>query len=137
MAKNRKCISCGEKYSYCPGCSRVAALEPVWKSEFCSEDCMTLWMTLTRYNMNRLTKQDAKEIISSLNLKPIDVYASCVQRDYAKVMHEENKPRKIKKPEFVFTPVEPAFEAIVEQPIEVAEPVAIEPVHEVVLEEKE
>lgn len=134
MAKNRKCISCGEKYSYCPGCSRTAALEPVWKSEFCCEDCMTLWMTLTRYNMSSLTKSEAKEIISSLALKPIDVYVACVQRDYAKVMHEEKKHRKVKKFEPVVE-IAPMIE--LEQPTEVAELVAIMPEsHEVVIEKE-
>ena len=95
---------------------------------------MTLWATLTKFGMNRITKQEAKEIIDSLDLKPIDTYVGCVQRDYAKVMHEDKKSRKIKKPEFV---VEPTFEVIIEQPIVVAEPVVIEPAHEVVLEEKE
>ena len=92
-SKNRKCLSCGAKYSYCPTCSRVDALEPAWKSEFCSEDCMTLWTALTKYNMEFITKDEAKDIVSNLNLKPIDSYASCVQRDYAKVMVDECRKR--------------------------------------------
>ena len=128
MAKNRKCLACQTSYSYCPDCSRVDKLAPTWKAQFCSEDCMTLWMTLTRYNMSRLTKHEAKEIISSLDLKPIDVYVDCVKRDYAKVMAEEKKSRKAKKPE-------PVVEVELEQPIVVAEPVA-QPEHEVVIEKE-
>lgn len=134
MVKNKQCLACKEKFSYCPDCSRVDALKPVWSSQFCSESCMTLWTTLTKFGMNNLTKQDAKDIINSIDLKQIDTYASCVQRDYAKVMHEDKKPRKTRKPEFV---VEHTFEEIVEQPIIVTEPVIIELEHEVVLEEKE
>lgn len=116
---NRKCLSCNEKYSYCPSCSRVDALQPSWKSEFCSEQCMSLWTTLTKYNMEFILKDEAKSIISALDLKPIESYVSCVQRDYAKVMAEERKPRKAHKP-------------IIEQAeIEMV----IEPSHEVVTEE--
>lgn len=125
-SKNRKCLSCGTKYSYCPTCSRVDALEPAWKSEFCSEDCMTLWTALTKYNMEFITKDEAKDIVSNLNLKPIDSYASCVQRDYAKVMEEEKKFKRGKRIEI--NPVDDAM---------IIEPVAIEPEsHVVVLEEK-
>ena len=122
-AKNRKCLSCGEKFSYCPDCSRTDKLAPSWKAEFCSEPCMTLWTTLTKYNMEFLTKDEAKEIVSNLDIKSIDAYANCVQRDYAKVMEEGKKSRKfIKK-------IEPMVQEV-EQP-EVAT------VHEVVTTENE
>lgn len=130
MVKNRKCLACGTSYSYCPSCSRIDRMAPAWNAQFCSEDCMTLWTTLTKYNMSRLTKSEAKEIISSLDLKPINTYAACVQRDYAKIM---TRPKRlnIKKAENIPVPVEP------EQPIEVVELVAIEPAHEVVIKENE
>lgn len=106
---NKKCLCCGTKYSYCPDCSRSDALKPTWYSEFCGESCKDLWLTLTRYNMNRLTKSEAKSIISDLDLKPIDIYAPCVQRDYNKVMAEVKKPRKAQKkiePVVETTPIE-------------------------------
>lgn len=123
-SKNRKCLSCGAKYSYCPSCSRVNALEPSWKSEFCSETCMTLWTTLTKYGMEFLTKNEAKDIVSNLDLKPIASYADCIQRDYTRIMAEEKKSRKIKKPEPVveIENIEPSEESVGES-------------HEVVLEE--
>ena len=136
MVKNGRCLSCETRFSHCPDCSRVDALKPIWASQFCSESCATLWITLTKFGFNRLTKQEAREIINSIHLKPIDTYVGCVQRDYAKVMHEEKKPRKIKKSEFVVAVEEPTFDVVIEQP-DVVEPVAIELVHEVVLEEKE
>ena len=122
-SKNRKCLSCQEKYAYCPSCSRSDALEPSWKSEFCSEACMTLWSTLTKYNMDFMSKDEAKEIISGLNLKPIHTYADCVQRDYAKVMKDEKNPYKAQKK------IEPIID-------EVIEPI-IEESHEVVTIENE
>lgn len=126
---NKKCLCCGTKYSYCPSCSRRDSLKPSYFAEFCSETCKDLWLTLTKYGMNRLTKSEAKSIISELDLKPIDTYVACVQRDYAKVMAEEKKTRKVKKPE-------PIVEVELEQPI-VAEPVETPTHHEVVEKENE
>lgn len=134
MANNKKCLCCSTRYSYCPDCSRADALKPTWYSEFCGEDCKELWLTLTRYNMNRLTKSEAKSIISELNLKPIDSYVDCVKRDYAIVMAEEKKPKRGKRIEI--KPIDEVMDvepAVVES---IVEPVAIEPEsHEVVEQE--
>lgn len=112
MAKNRKCLACSTKYSYCPSCSRADALAPSWKAEFCSESCKDLWLTATRYNMNRITKSEAKSIISELDLKPIESYVECVQRDLKNIMAEEKKLRRSHKK------VEPIVEEVqVEQEI--------------------
>lgn len=149
--KERKCLSCATKYKYCPSCSRVDALKPAWASQFCSESCATLWTTLTKFGMNRLSKDEAKSVISELDLKPIESYVSFIQEDYAKVMEEEKKSkrgRRIEMPvidevmdlpkEVVESIVEELIENKVEQPIEVVEPVEEEPtVHEVVLQENE
>ena len=94
--KNRSCLACQTKYSYCPNCSSADKLHP-WKANFCSETCMTLWKTLTRFNMGTVTKSEAKEIISALDIRPISEYVSCVQRDYAKLMAEEKKPKRGKR----------------------------------------
>lgn len=145
---NKTCIACKTKYSYCPTCSRADALKPTWYSEFCSEPCKDIWTTATKYNMNMLTKDEAKAIISNIDLKPIDAYVSCIQKDYANIMAEDKKSRKVKKFEpvvveeiaieeiaepVVIEPVEP----IIAQPIEEVAPVAEPTVHEVVLKEEE
>lgn len=111
--KNRKCLSCSVEYSYCPNCSNSDKLAPSWKAEFCSEDCMTLWKTLTKYGMDRLTKSEAKSIISELELKPIESYVKCVQRDYKLVMEDENKFKRGKRAEVIIDePVEESHEVV-------------------------
>lgn len=123
---NKTCLACKTKYSYCPSCSRADALKPSWHSEFCGETCKDLWLTLTRYNMGRLTKSEAKSIISALDLKPIDTYADCVKRDYSKVMASDPKPKRNKRIE-----IKPIDEVMI------VEPVAIEPEsHEGVIEKE-
>lgn len=131
MVKNRKCLCDGTVYSYCPDCSRTDSLQPAWRAEFCSEPCMTLWTTLTKFGMGILSKDDAKSIISELDLKPIDSYANCVQRDYAKVMEEEKKPKRGKRIE-----IKPIDEAIIDVEPEIIE-VAVEKSYEVVEQENE
>jgi hypothetical protein len=106
---------------------------------------MTLWTTLTKYGMSMLTKSEAKSIISDLELKPMDVYAACVQRDYAKVMTEEKKHKRNKRIEikpideaidFAKDIVEELVEIKAEQPT-VAKAVEDITVHEVVIKEEE
>ena len=98
MAKsNRTCIACQTKYNYCPSCSRADALKPAWYSEFCSESCKDLWLTLTKYNMSMLSKEEARAIILNLDLNSIDTYVDCVKRDYNKVMAEEKKLKRNKR----------------------------------------
>ena len=137
MVKNRQCLSCGTKFSYCPDCSKVDALKPTWASQFCTEPCATLWTTLTKFGMNRLTKAEAKEIISSLDLKPIDAYVACVQRDYAKVFEAEKKSKRGKRAEMKIIDEAIIEPVVIEQPVEVVEPVVAETtVLEVVIEKE-
>ena len=119
MAKNRKCLCDGTKYSYCPSCSNADRLAPSWKSQFCSEDCMTLWTTCVRYNMGRQTKSEAKEVISGLNLKPVEAYVECVQRDLAVIMAEDPKPKRVRRSLLheIVTPVEESVQ-VEEEPVE-------------------
>ena len=86
---NRQCMTCNSKYSYCPQCSKVDALKAPWHSTFCCEDCRTIWKTLTKFSMGILPKTEAKEILSKIELKPIETYAECVQRGLKNVMAED------------------------------------------------
>lgn len=95
--KTRKCLSCGKKYDFCPDCRGADRLAPAWKAEFCCEDCKTLWSTATKFNMGKLTKVEAKAIISKLELKPADQYAACIQRDLKNILAEEPKFKRGKR----------------------------------------
>ena len=123
MVKNRKCFTCGNQYSYCPDCSTSDKLSPSWKATFCSEDCMTIWTTCTKFNMGKLTKSEAKSIISERELKPISEYAQCVQKDLGVIMKEEPKPKRSKrtdiKPIDEVANIEPTFiEEIIHEVVE-------------------
>ena len=149
IKNNKKCQACGTAYSYCPTCSRADALKPSYFSEFCSSECKDLWYTATKFNMNKLTKAEAKAIISALALKPADQYVACVQRDLNNIMAEEPKPKRGKR---AITPVieeviAPEIKEEIKLPEPVVEPAVIEEVapveevheesHEVVIETEE
>jgi hypothetical protein len=90
--------------------------------------------------MGRVTKDEAKSTILELDLKPIESYSQFVQRDYAKVMAEEKKPKRGKRAELKLFDevVDPTIDELVE--IKSEQPIVIEPVveeitaHEVVIE---
>lgn len=91
MARSRKCICCNTTYIYCPNCGGADKLKPTWFSEFCSEDCKDLWTVATEFNMGLIKKQDAKDMLSVLNLKDKTTYVSCVQRDLEVIFEDEPK----------------------------------------------
>lgn len=128
IKNNKKCQACGTAYSYCPSCSRADALKPSYFSEFCSSECKDLWYTATIFNMNKLTKAEAKAIISALALKPADQYVACIQRDLKNIMFEEPKaepkPKRTRKVEPKLPKV--AAPTIVEEVAPVMEPVPVE-----------
>ena len=97
MAKDRKCLCCGKTYRYCPSCSRVDALKPAWHATFCCEECKALWETATKFNMGKLTKEEAKQIISSISLKDKSEYVECIQRDLGNILAEDPKPKRVKR----------------------------------------
>jgi hypothetical protein len=74
--------------------------------------------------MGKLTKSEAKSIISALSLKPIDAYAKCVQRDLGVILAEEPKPKRGKRAEIktiideVAQPTTPIEVAPIDVPVE-------------------
>lgn len=124
MVKNKTCLCCHSRFRYCPDCSVIDRLKPSWASEFCSEDCMQIWTTATKYNLGKLTKPEAKSIISALTLKPIEQYARCVQRDLGVILTEEPKPKRGKRAEIktiideVAQPTTPIEVAPIDAPVE-------------------
>ena len=96
--KHRKCIACSTLYDYCPTCWDDR-LKPAWMTEFCSEDCKELWEAASKFNMDMISKEEAKEIISALNLKPHTEYVECVQRDLKNILEEPKQEQKQPKVE--------------------------------------
>lgn len=111
MKKNRKCICCSKQYSYCPNCGGTDRLKPYWYSEFCSEECKGVWDIATRYNMQLISKQEAKTVLSKYDLVDISKYVACVQRDLENIYKEEPTAKRGKRVEI--NPVDEAAHEVV------------------------
>ena len=68
----RKCLVCGNEYTYCRSCPKDARKE-TWYALYDNENCKNISQALTDYNFNKITKEEAKELLSkcdlSINLK--------------------------------------------------------------------
>ncbi len=60
---NRICLTCGKTYEYCGSCPTSLNL-PVWKNLFDTENCKTVFETVSDYAQNVITKDAAKEKLS-------------------------------------------------------------------------
>ena len=106
--KNRKCSTCGIKYSYCPNCDRNA---PSWMAGFHAENCKNIFQLCTQYNVGLLTKEQAQEALNACDLSNKENFAECIKRDFNNIFAEEPKKRG-KKAEVVH---DEAIHEVVEQ----------------------
>ena len=63
----RKCIVCGEAYSYCPRCGEDLN-KPSWYGIFCSDNCREIYDTTLKYAECLLTKAEAKAALNKLDI---------------------------------------------------------------------
>lgn len=130
MAKNRKCQCCGTKYTYCPSCSGADKLKPNWYTQFCSEECMTIWTTAVKLNMKLINKSEAKSAIKAIELKDRSEYVACIQRDLDNILKEDEIVHEdiVTVEESIVEPTTPLLEE--EVLVEVEEPVEMEEVEQ-------
>lgn len=91
--KNRTCLTCNEKYSYCSNCNRT---DPFWMAEFHSENCKNIFEICTNFNVGLMSKSEAQEALNSCDLSNKANFKSYIQRDLENIFFEEPKKR-IKK----------------------------------------
>lgn len=99
--KNRRCACCGATYEYCPTCGN-GQVKPSWMSEFCSEDCKTLFEIATKFNLGIITKETAQAELETLNLKPTEAYTEVLQKDIKSIKAKsiDDKREVVKTKEF-------------------------------------
>lgn len=98
--KNRECLTCGSKYSYCPSCNTK---DPSWMTEFHAESCKNIFEICTNFNVGVMSKREAKDALGVYDLSNKENFKSYIQRDIANIFAEEPKQKKSKKSEIVFT----------------------------------
>ena len=67
MANNRICLTCGKAYEYCGSCPSSLNL-PVWKNLFDTENCKTVFETVSDYAQKVITKEVAKKKLSNCDI---------------------------------------------------------------------
>ena len=67
MENNRKCLACGNAYRYCGSCPNSLNL-PVWKNIFDTENCKTVFETVSDYAQNAITRESAKNKLAECNI---------------------------------------------------------------------
>lgn len=94
--RQRECYLCGESYKYCSTCSQDR-MKPSWMAEFHSENCKNIFDIATRFNMNLLTKEEAKAAMEKCDLTNKENFKSYVQRDLENIFAED-KPVQAEEP---------------------------------------
>lgn len=96
MANNRICLTCGKPYEYCGSCPSSLNL-PVWKNIFDTENCKTVFETVSDYAQNAITKESAKIRLSKCDIS--GVFKNNIQKLINDINEEDIKNRKIKENE--------------------------------------
>jgi hypothetical protein len=92
----RKCIVCGEAYSYCPRCSEDLS-RPAWYGIFCSDNCHDIYDITLRYGEGLLTKAEAKSALSKMDVRKKDEFHPVIKMRLNEIMGIKES----KKEEFV------------------------------------
>lgn len=84
MAKDKECLVCGKKYKYCPHCNKNGVVD-TWKNTYCSKECRTIFNTCSNYVGNIITKEEAYNIMSGLNIN-MDTISKSVKSTVEDIM---------------------------------------------------
>lgn len=94
--RTRECYLCGKKYEYCPTCSQDK-MKPSWMAEFHEHNCKSIFEICTKYNMQLMTKEEAKAALEQCDLSKKDSFKDYVQRDIVAIFTDEPKAKRSKQ----------------------------------------
>lgn len=96
MANNRICLTCGKPYEYCGSCPSSLNL-PVWKNIFDTENCKTVFETVSDYAQNAITKESAKVRLSKCDVSGVfkdnikNLIDDIIDKDIKNIETKENE----------------------------------------------
>lgn len=82
------CTICGKHYLYCSNCDQYAQ-EPLYKSMFCSQECVDLYELLTSYEMGNVSKEDARKILKVMDQDKMGRLQKSLAAAYKKIMADD------------------------------------------------
>ena len=120
MANNKKdnatCIICGKGYHLCIACERNKGDWKSWRTITDTENCYKIYKVLNDYNFNKISKNEAINLLEELDLNSLDTFKENIKEKIKEIMTEKkqySKNRKIKLEEMNI-----ANENIIEEAIE-------------------
>lgn len=73
---NRKCVICGTEYYYCNHGCTDSLNKPAWMTSFCCENCKNAYDAAARYNMKKISAEEARVILDTCDLSNKDNFAT-------------------------------------------------------------
>ena len=94
--ENATCIVCGKKYHLCIACERSKATWKPWKMIADTENCYEIYKVLNDYNFNKISKEEARNLLEKLDLKNVDTFKENVKSKIKEIM-KRKKTSKVEK----------------------------------------
>ena len=92
---NKTCVICGNKYSYCPVCSKDAD-KPSWMRLFDESNCNEIYAICTGFRDNVISENEAKERLEKCDLSRLKNFNKGTQDMIAKIKGGSHKKAETK-----------------------------------------
>ena len=106
---NKKCILCGKTYTYCSRCEEFDHL-PRWMEIYCSDNCRTIFNTLTEYNAKNITAKEAAKRLGKCDMSDVGKYHEVNQKMVAEIQRKTADVKVQKVPEKEIIEPDPVIE---------------------------
>ena len=100
MKHERHCVICGNRYSYCDGCSEYDHL-PRWMFMFHDENCKDIWLVINDYRNGSKDATQTRNALDKLDLSKKDKFDPVFQM-LIKEIYEKADPKPVFKKEETF-----------------------------------
>ena len=104
---NHWCIICGKGYHACDSCDSVKSFTP-WRALADTADHYKIYMVIKQYNSKMINKNEAKTMLSNIDLTGMDSFKDSVKSVLNEILKEDVPARKLNKKKVV--------EEVIEQP---------------------
>lgn len=94
---NKKCILCGKTYTYCSRCEEFDHL-PRWMEIYCSDNCRTIFNTLTEYNAKNITAKEAAKRLGKCDMSDVGNYHEINQKMVEEIQEKTTDIKAQKTP---------------------------------------
>lgn len=90
---NKKCIVCGEIYTYCNSCSEFDKY-PRWMGIYHEENCKNVFDIVSKFLSGHIDKEEAKEALSKCDLSNKKNFHKAILDAVNKIMASDKKRKK-------------------------------------------